>query len=74
MRANELFQTGIKAAMSGLVLSIGFLICLYSYYTYENRRRDRLYGAVETITVGAELQDELSNKTDREIESFRYIL
>lgn len=60
--------------MSGLVLSIGFLICLYSYYTYENHRRDRLYGAVETVTVGAELQDELSNKTDREIESFRYIL
>lgn len=64
----------MKAAISGLVLSIGFLICLYCYYTYENRRRDRLYGSAETVTVGAELQDELSNKTDREIESFRYIL
>lgn len=60
--------------MSGLVLSIGFLFALYLYYTYENRRRDRLYGPAETITVGAELQDELSNKTDRQIESFRYIL
>lgn len=60
--------------MSGLVLSLFFLLCLYSYYTWENRRRDRLYGSVEQITVGAELQDELSNKTDREIDSFRYLL
>lgn len=60
--------------MSGLVLSLFFLICLYSYYTWENRRRDKLYGLPEQITVGAELQDELSNKTDREIESFRYLL
>jgi hypothetical protein len=60
--------------MSGLVLSLFFLICLYSYYTWENRRRDSLYGLPEEMTVGAELQDELSNKTDREIESFRYLL
>jgi hypothetical protein len=60
--------------MSGLILSLFFLLCLYSYYMWENRRRDRLYGSPEQITVGAELQDELSNKTDREIESFRYLL
>lgn len=60
--------------MSGLILSLFFLLCLYSYYTWENRRRDRLYGSSEQITVGAELQDELSNKTDREIDSFRYLL
>ncbi|KAJ5979818.1 hypothetical protein N7481_007116 [Penicillium waksmanii] len=68
------YPTGIKAAMSGLVLSIFFLVVLYFYYIYENRRRDRLYGRPEDIAVGAELQDELSNKTDTEIESFRYIL
>ncbi|KAJ5354902.1 hypothetical protein N7541_005946 [Penicillium brevicompactum] len=68
------YPTGIKASMSGLVLSLFFLICLYAYYTWENRRRDKLYGLPEQITVGAELQDELSNKTDREIESFRYLL
>lgn len=60
--------------MSGLILSLFLLLSLYSYYTRENRRRDRLYGSAEQITVGAELQDELSNKTDREIESFRYLL
>ncbi|KAJ5301611.1 hypothetical protein N7508_006474 [Penicillium antarcticum] len=68
------YPTGIKASMSGLVLSIFFLLCLYCYYVYENRRRDKLYGSPEEITEGAELQDELSNKTDREIESFRYLI
>lgn len=60
--------------MSGLVLSIFFLILLYVYYVRENRRRDRVYGSLEQVTVGAELQDELSSKTDREIVSFRYLL
>lgn len=60
--------------MAGLLLSAGFLIALYIYYQYENRRRDRFYGSPEAITVGEELQDELSNKTDREIPSFRYAL
>ncbi|OQE46524.1 hypothetical protein PENCOP_c001G06015 [Penicillium coprophilum] len=68
------YPTGIKASMSGLILSVFFLLCLYSYYTWENRRRDRLYGSPEQMSVGAELQDELSNKTDREIDSFRYLL
>lgn len=60
--------------MSGLVLSIFFLTCLYFYYIYENRRRDRLYGRPEEMTSGAELENELFNKTDTEIESFRYLL
>ncbi|KAJ5715574.1 uncharacterized protein N7483_012755 [Penicillium malachiteum] len=68
------YPTGIKAAMSGLVLSIFFLLCLLAYYIWENRRRGHLYGSPEEMTVGAELHDELSNKTDREIESFRYLL
>ncbi|KAJ5101272.1 hypothetical protein NUU61_003494, partial [Penicillium alfredii] len=68
------YPTGIKAGMSGLVLSIFFVLCLFFYYIWENRRRDRLYGSPEAMTVGAELRDELSNKTDREIESFRYLL
>ncbi|KAJ5281964.1 hypothetical protein N7478_007336 [Penicillium angulare] len=68
------YPTGIKAAMSGLVLSICFLICLLAYYIWENRRRDRLHGSPEEMTVRAELQDELSNNTDREIDSFRYLL
>lgn len=60
--------------MSGLVLSLFFLICLYAYYTWENRRRDKLHGAPAEMTVGAELREELSNKTDRDIDGFRYLL
>ncbi|KAJ5833941.1 hypothetical protein N7474_002252 [Penicillium riverlandense] len=40
----------------------------------ENRPRDRLYGHPEENIVGQELPDELSNKTDRQLDSFRYIL
>ncbi|KAJ5662977.1 hypothetical protein N7507_003708 [Penicillium longicatenatum] len=68
------YPTGIKAAMSGLILGIFFLICLYVFYIWENRRRDRLYGSPRQLTEAEELQDEFSNKTDHEIESFRYVL
>ncbi|CAG8183435.1 unnamed protein product [Penicillium olsonii] len=68
------YQTGIKASMSGLAFGIFFLICLLVFYLYENRRRDRLYGSPREMTVTEELQDEISNKTDHEIESFRYMV
>ncbi|KAJ5674310.1 uncharacterized protein N7477_004244 [Penicillium maclennaniae] len=68
------YPTGIKAAMSGLILGIFFLVCLYCFYMWENRRQDRLYGLPRELTEAEELQDELSNKTDHEIESFRYVL
>lgn len=67
-------QTGLQASMSGFCLSAFFLLCLYCYYRWENSRRDRRFGRPEDMTVGEELQDELSNKTDREIASFRYVL
>lgn len=67
-------QTGIKAAMSGLILGIFFLICLRIFYMWENSRRDRLYGLPTQITSTEELEDEFSNKTDHEIDSFRYVL
>lgn len=60
--------------MSGLAFGIFFLICLYVYYVFENRRRDRVFGSPREMTEREELQDEISNKTDHEIESFRYVL
>ncbi|KUM59676.1 hypothetical protein ACN42_g7465 [Penicillium freii] len=69
-----LYLTGIKAAMAGLAFGILFLFCLYIFYLLENRRRDRLYGSPREMTETEELEDELSNKTDHEIESFRYVL
>ncbi|KAJ5783273.1 hypothetical protein N7457_005047 [Penicillium paradoxum] len=68
------YLTGIKASMAGLAFGIFFLVCLYIFYVWENRRRDRLYGSPMEMTETEELQDELSNKTDHEIESFRYVL
>lgn len=57
-----------------MVLSAFFLVCLYMYYAWANRRRNKRYRLPEEMTVGEEMQEELSNKTDWEIESFRYIL
>jgi hypothetical protein len=66
-------QTGLKACIAGYAFASFFYICLFIYYTWENNRRDRLYGSLEGMTVTQELADELSNKTDWEIESFRYV-
>lgn len=60
--------------MSGLALGIFFLMCLRVFYMWENTRRNRLYGSPEQLTSAEELQDEFSNRTDHEIESFRYML
>lgn len=60
--------------MSGLVLGIFWLGCLFAYYAWENKRRDRVHGRPSDISTVDEMQDELSNKTDREIPSFRYVL
>lgn len=60
--------------MVGFALASFFLICLYVYYRVENKRRDRKYGRPEGQNEEQELEDELSNKTDREIKSFRYVL
>ena len=60
--------------MSGLVLGIASLIGLFSYYIFENRRKDRVHGLPSQLSANEELAQDLSNKTDREISSFRYVL
>lgn len=60
--------------MCGLILGIFFLLCLLAYYIWENCRRDALYGSASSLTENEELAQDLSNKTDQEIESFRYVL
>lgn len=59
--------------MCGLVLGMGFLLGLLAYYILENHRRDRVYGLPSETTENEELAQELSNRTDREIPSFRYV-
>ncbi|EXJ79543.1 hypothetical protein A1O3_07822 [Capronia epimyces CBS 606.96] len=68
------YQTGLIASVSGLAIGVVFLVALLFYYIWENRRRDRLYGKPQSLTSAEELEDELSNKTDRQLHSFRYVL
>jgi hypothetical protein len=70
----QAWQLGLRTALAGYAFGIAFLICLYVYYQYENRRRDRVYGSVAAVDSDQELADELSNQTDRTITSFRYML
>lgn len=67
-------QTGMAAAVSGLSFGVFFLILLLAYYAWENRRRDRVFGLPEHYTETEEMAQQLSNKTDLEIPSFRYVL
>ncbi|KAL6230292.1 hypothetical protein BDW75DRAFT_248780 [Aspergillus navahoensis] len=68
------YPTGMKAAISGLALGAFFLICLLCYYIIENRRRDAKYGPPTQLTEEEERAHALSNKTDLESESFRYLI
>ncbi|KAL3429235.1 major facilitator superfamily domain-containing protein [Aspergillus tetrazonus] len=68
------YPTGMKAAISGLALGAFFLTCLLCYYIFENRRRDAKYGPPTQLTEEEERTHALSNKTDLEIESFRYLI
>ncbi|KAL3444540.1 major facilitator superfamily domain-containing protein [Aspergillus insuetus] len=64
------YPTGLQAVMSSLSLGTFFNILLLVYYLVENARRDRA-----TAGVRAEAQvDQLSNLTDREMPSFRYVI
>jgi hypothetical protein len=64
----------MKASISGLALGAFFLGCLLIYYIFENRRRDARYGPPTQLTEEEERAQALSNKTDLEIESFRYLI
>lgn len=67
------YPTGIKGLLSGFALGIFFLCLLGLYYLFENSRRDRKYGVASAISRDEELEEDLSNKTDREIPHFRYV-
>ncbi|KAL4813468.1 major facilitator superfamily domain-containing protein [Aspergillus spinulosporus] len=68
------YPTGMTTAVSGLSFGVFFLILLLAYYAWENKRRDRVYGPAGQFTESEELEQGLSNKTDLEIPSFRYVL
>ncbi|KAL4790100.1 hypothetical protein BDV19DRAFT_394428 [Aspergillus venezuelensis] len=71
------YPTGQKGVLAGFALAIFFLILLYIYYEFENRRRDRKYGPVGQGQGHGSIDyvtEDLLNRTDRQIPSFRYTL
>lgn len=64
----------MRSAIAGLSFGICSLVGLYVYYSWENKRRDRVYGSPDALTIDQQLQMELLNVTDQENESFRYVL
>jgi hypothetical protein len=67
-------QTGMAASVAGLSLGIFFLTCLLVYYIWENKRRDAKYGTPVELSDAQAIAEGMSDKTDLEIESFRYML
>ncbi len=68
------YSTGIRATLSGFALGIFFLVLLLAYYVCENKRRDRVFGLVTEISESQDLAEDLSNKTDMQLQNFRYTL
>jgi hypothetical protein len=64
----------MAASVAGLALGIFFLTCLLVYYIWENKRRDAKYGIPVELSDAQAIAEGMSNKTDLEIESFRYML
>jgi hypothetical protein len=68
------YSTGIRATLSGFALGIFFLVLLLAYYVWENKRRDKVFGIVTEASEMQELVEDVSNKTDMQLQNFRYTL
>ncbi|CAI7645495.1 unnamed protein product [Penicillium pancosmium] len=68
------YLSGIQASLCGLTLGVFFLGCLFAYYAWENRRRNRQNGIVSEDSDAQDVVEEMQNRTDQEILTFRYTL
>ncbi|KAJ5963102.1 hypothetical protein N7481_013407 [Penicillium waksmanii] len=68
------YLSGIQASLCGLALGVFFLGCLLAYYAWENKRRDRQNGIVSEDLDAHDIIEEIHDKTDKEIPTFRYAL
>ncbi|EHK25581.1 uncharacterized protein TRIVIDRAFT_31825 [Trichoderma virens Gv29-8] len=68
------YSRGIRATLAGYGLAIFFVFSLFLYYFFENRRRNTKFGLPADASESDELEAEISNKTDRELANFRYVL
>lgn len=67
-------QTGIRSTLSAFAFSLFFLIILFVYYVFENKRRNSKYGRPETIPQDVDIDEMLKDHTDRTVTGFRYVL
>ncbi|KAJ5176011.1 uncharacterized protein N7482_001888 [Penicillium canariense] len=67
------YETGIRASLCGLALGVLFLGLLFTYYVWENERRNSQNGQVPEERDAEEILEE-STKTDRKNPNFRYLL
>jgi hypothetical protein len=65
------YPRGIKACLAGFCLGVFWLVCLFVYLVWENRRRARNTDVDLDAPVSREVL--LEDKTDREIPR-RYVL
>ncbi|PNP57714.1 hypothetical protein THARTR1_02712 [Trichoderma harzianum] len=68
------YSKGIRATLAGYGLATLFIFSLFLYYLFENKRRDMKHGLPADVSESEERGLEVSNKTDRELTYFRYIL
>ncbi|KAE8416404.1 major facilitator superfamily domain-containing protein [Aspergillus pseudocaelatus] len=66
------YSSGIEATLCGLALGVFFLGCLFLYYIWENKRRDRQQGVMNEGLDVHDLLKQQNSKTDRQIPGFRY--
>ncbi|KAL6702208.1 major facilitator superfamily domain-containing protein [Trichoderma pleuroticola] len=68
------YSKGIRATLAGYGLATLVIFSLFLYYLFENKRRDMKHGLPADVSESEEQESENSNKTDRELTDFRYIL
>lgn len=68
------YPTGIRATLSGFALANFLLVCLLTYYAWENRRRDVALAGVTDTPNAQDVEGYGVNKTDMQLRHFRYAL
>ncbi|KAI5301490.1 hypothetical protein KEM56_001668 [Ascosphaera pollenicola] len=66
------FPTGIRSTISAFAFSLFFIILLFLYYIFENKRRNSKYGRPEDLPEEADVNEMITEHTDRTITGFSH--
>ncbi|KAL1900572.1 hypothetical protein Sste5346_002295 [Sporothrix stenoceras] len=73
-REKPTYPSGFKACIACISMSVALTAILRAYLVWENKRRDRVYGAVTNEnTEEVDVALGLSDQTDFELKQFRYV-